>query len=281
MSRRTPGLACAALARCKCLGAVLLGGFGCFGTPTPLAPGLSGSVGWPHHGVQTGAIELPDAGDGFVRYRNEGGYYWGQPALVHGIEEAARQVNTAFPGGAPLVVGDLSAQYGGKISRHQSHRTGRDVDLLWYVTTADGTSIRNSSFVPLRDAGFAKLPGKGPVRLDVARQWMLIRSLLGSEHFEVQWLYSSAAVEAMVLDYAVAQSEDPELVQRARDVMLQPPESLPHDDHLHLRIACSPEASIQGCEGGGPHWSWLTPSPELAADNEGVELLELLEAGGG
>lgn len=262
-------------------GAVLLGGLACFGTPTPLAPGLSGSVGWPHHGVQTGAIELPDGGDGFVRYRSEGGYYWGQPALVHGIEAAAREVLDAFPGSEPLVVGDLSARYGGKISRHQSHRTGRDVDLLWYVTTADGTPVRNPYFIPLRDTGLTKLPRQGQVRLDVAREWTLIRALITSEHFEVQWLYSSVAVEAMVLDYAAAQGEAPELVQRSRDVMLQPPESLPHDDHLHLRIACSPEASVQGCEGGGPHWGWLRPPPALAADDEGVEMLELLQEDGG
>jgi penicillin-insensitive murein endopeptidase len=154
------------------------------------------------------------------------------------------------------------------------------VDLLWYVTAADGSPVRNTSFIPLSDTGLSKLPGKGYVRLDVAREWTLIRSLFASEHFEVQWLYASVAVEAMLLDYAVAQSEDAELVQRAQDVMLQPPESLPHDDHLHLRIACSPEASVQGCEGGGPHWSWLAPSPALAADDEGVELLELLAEGG-
>jgi len=34
---------------------------------------------------------------------------------------------------------------------------------------------------------------------------------------------------------------------------------------LHLRIACSPDASVQGCEGGGPYWSWLPPPSELQA----------------
>ncbi len=242
---------------------------GCFGTPTPLAPGLAGSVGWPHHGVQTGAIELPESGEGFVRYRSQGENYWGQPALVNGIQDAAGQVQRAFPSGAPLLVGDLSARRGGKISRHYSHRSGRDVDLLWYVTTPEGVSIRNPSFVQLSADGLARVPGSGRyVRLDVPRQWLLIKALLTSTHLEVQWLYSSSVVEALVIDYAIAKGDDPIMIYRAQTVMLEPADSLPHDDHLHLRIACSPDASVSGCEGGGPYWSWLSApaEPEAIAD---------------
>ena len=46
--------------------------------------------------------------------------------------------------------------------------------------------------------------------------------------------------------------------------MLQPADSLPHDDHLHLRTACTPEEALVGCEGGGPYWPWLPPLPRLA-----------------
>jgi penicillin-insensitive murein DD-endopeptidase len=270
--------------RCTAFGGALptlslLAGFsGCFGTPTPLAPGLTGSVGLPHHGVQTEAIELPESGDGFARYRNQGGYYWGQPALVNGILEAARRVDLALPGGAPLVVGDLSARYGGKISRHQSHRSGRDVDLLWYVTKPDGTSLRNSSFVHLEGDGMGRLPGRGLVRLDVPREWMLIKALLASDQLMVQWLYSSRVVEELVIEHALAEGEDSELIWRAQNVMMQPLEGLPHDDHLHLRIACPPQTPVQGCEGGGPYWSWLASPSGL----EGSEVdVELLGGGGG
>ena len=248
---------------------------GCFGTPTPLAPGLAGSVGWPHHGVQTGAIELPERGDGFERYRANGEYYWVQPALVRGIQEAAQVVHDTLPGGAPLLIGDISARHGGKISRHQSHRSGRDVDLLWYVTTPDGVSVKNPSFVHLGRDGLARVPGRGGyVRLDVPRQWLLIKSLLSSRTIDVQWLYSSSIVEALVVDYARAKNDDPELIWRAQNVMLEPADSLPHDDHLHLRVACSPEASVQGCEGGGPYWNWLPSRAQLGPlqENE-IELL--------
>jgi penicillin-insensitive murein endopeptidase len=253
--------------------AVLLGS-SCFATPTPLAPGLEGSVGWPHYGVQTGAIELPESGVGFARYRSSGGHYWGQPALVEGIRTAARRVASELPGGPPLIVGDLSAQFGGRIARHQSHRSGRDVDLLWFVTTLDGKPIQNSSFVPLGQRGVGRIPGRGYVRLDADREWRLIRALLLSPHIDVQWLYSSSRVKGLLLEHALAAGDSPELLARAQTVMQEPLDGLPHDDHLHLRIACPPPSRARGCEGGGPDWSVLDPGLSAATTPAALADLE-------
>jgi penicillin-insensitive murein endopeptidase len=244
------------------IGLLQLSQTSCLGTPTPLAPGLAGSVGWPYHGVQTGAVELPASGPGFVRYRKVGGFYWGQPSLVQAVQAAAQRVQEALPGGGPLVIGDLSARGGGRVTRHASHRSGRDVDLLWYMTTPDGAAIGNTHFVQVGADGLGREPDSDAyVRLDVAREWLLIKSLLGSKEIDVQWLFASRAVEALLVDYALARDEDPELIWHAENVLQEPAESLPHDDHLHLRIACSPEASVQGCEAGGPYWSWLPALP--------------------
>jgi penicillin-insensitive murein endopeptidase len=254
----------AVLLRAVSLGAVSLGAGGCFGTPTPLAPGLAGSVGLPHHGVQTGSIELPERGPGFVRYRRAGSFYWAQPALIRAIEAASKRVEEQLPGGAPLVVGDLSAELGGKIPRHNSHRTGRDVDLLWYVQTPDGASIQNPAFVQLGPDGLGRLPDRQRfVRLDVPRQWLLVKALLWSDEVEVQWMFCSSDVEALLVDYALARGEPAEVVFRAQNVLMEPGDSLPHDDHIHLRTACRPDDTVRGCEGGGPYWSWLAPPPEL------------------
>jgi penicillin-insensitive murein endopeptidase len=254
----------------------ILAGPGCFATPTPLAPGLEGSVGWPHHGVQTGAIELPDSGVGFARFRSSGGHYWGQPALVEGIRTAARRVADELPDGPPLIVGDLSAQFGGRIARHQSHRSGRDVDLLWFVTTLDGKPIQNSSFVRLGHRGVGRIPGRAYVRLDAEREWRLIRALLMSPHVDVQWLYSSSLVKGLLLEHARDAGESPELLARAETVMQEPLDGLPHDDHLHLRIACPLPSRARGCEGGGPDWSVLDPAtaPNAATAPAAVTELE-------
>jgi len=101
----------------------------------------------------------------------------------------------------------------------------------------------------------------------VARQWRLIRSLLRSTQIEVQWLFASSAVEALLIQHALATGDDPDLIWRAENVLLEPADSLPHDDHLHLRVACSPDAGVQGCEGGGVSWEWL-PSPPMLTDHD-------------
>jgi len=240
---------------------------GCVGTPSPLAPSFTGSIGVPHGGVQTSAVELPRRGDGFVRYRSSSPHYWANPRLVQAVQTAAATVARQLPGGAPLIVGDLSARYGGKISGHRSHRTGRDADLLFYVTTPAGASLPNPGFVHFESDGLAALEGKsagGFVRLDLERQWLLVRTLVSSEPAAVQLMFISRAIEALLIDYARARGEPLELLWRAETVMLEPLDSTPHDDHIHLRIACTPEEAVYGCDGGGPYWEWLPALPALS-----------------
>jgi penicillin-insensitive murein endopeptidase len=233
---------------------------GCVGVPTPLAPGQQGTVGVPHLGVQTDAVELPARGEGFVRYRPSGSHYWGLPRLVDVIQAAARHVERAAPGGARLVVGDLSARYGGKIQGHNSHRSGRDVDLLYYVTTPSGIPVESRGFVPLDGDTLGFIPETGEyVRLDLAREWELVKFLLTTGDVGVQFLFMSRTLEALLIEYALARGEPLALVHRAQTVLLQPADSTPHHDHLHVRIACTPEEMVRGCSGGGPYWDWLPP----------------------
>ena len=239
---------------------------GCLGTPTPLAPQLGGSVGLPHSGVQTESVELPRTGRGFTRYRPDGVANWGQPHLVQALTRTASQLAEYWGASPPLVLGDLSSKRGGRIPRHKSHRTGRDVDLLWQLTTLDGTPVRNPGFVPIGEDGLGVAPGSGPTyRLDVTRQWRVVRSLMLSEDIDVQWMFCSEPVEALLIEHARARGEADELVWRAETVLQQPADSLPHDDHIHMRIACRPEDTLRGCVGGGPRWEWSPAVPSLAA----------------
>lgn len=257
-----------------------LGALGCISsTPSPLAPALRGSIGAPHDGVVTGAAELPRQGEGYVLLRSKGARF-GNPRLVAAIQGAAREVWRARPGGAPLVVGDLSAPRGGAILGHRSHRTGRDADLLLYALTPDGRPVRSPGFVRVGPDGLGvvdaaegdrRAPGADAdhLRLDVEREWLLVKALVGSPEANVQWLFISRWIEALVIEYARARGEDPELVWQAESVLLQPGDSAPHDDHLHLRVACTPDEAVAGCLGGGPYWSWLPPLPQLVPAGDG------------
>ncbi|MFZ5889757.1 MAG: penicillin-insensitive murein endopeptidase [Myxococcota bacterium] len=250
---------------------------GCVGVPSPLAPGLEGSVGVPHFGSQTAAVQLPVAGKGFVRYRPHGHNYWGLPRLVKLVSEAAAHVARVAPDGAPLLVGDLSARYGGKIPGHNSHRSGRDVDLLLFVTTPAGVPRESPGFVAIDGDGLGFVEGTSEyVRLDVEREWLLIKHLVSAPDASVQFLFLSQKLEALLIDYALARGEPLEVIHRAQTVLMQPTDSTPHDDHIHLRLACAPSEAVSGCSGGGPHWEWF-PESDRAPELDAAELARIAE----
>jgi penicillin-insensitive murein endopeptidase len=218
-------------------------------------------VGLPNHGVLTSSTQLPQAGPGFERYRRTSTHYWGVSRLVEAIEKASAFVEQIAPGGAPLCVGDLSSQYGGKIPNHASHRTGRDVDLLYYVTTVYGRSVKSPGFVNIGSDGLAEgVANRQFLRLDVDRQWLLVRALLTDSEIDLLWMFASRDVEALVLQHARSVGEPADIIWRAEQVLHQPRDSAPHDDHMHVRIACTADEMSEGCEGGGPRWPWFPPA---------------------
>jgi penicillin-insensitive murein DD-endopeptidase len=235
---------------------------GCISAPSPLAPGLFGAVGAPHSGVQTDGAELPPTGKGYVRYRPKGANHFGRSRLVGALEAVSAEMLKDDPLTPPLVIGDLSARQGGKIPGHQSHRTGRDVDLLFYYVTPRGARVPAPGFIRVESDGLALVPDTGELlRFDVEHEWRLVRALLTSPEIGVQFMFVSRTVEALLVDYALARGEPLELVLQAESVLLEPGDSMPHDDHVHLRIACTADEALAGCLGGGPHWEWLAPLP--------------------
>ena len=258
--------------------ALALSAAGCASTPTPLSPGLSGPVGQAAYGVLVGGAILPPRGPGFRRLRPWADTNHGSETLVRVLEEAALRVSPSATD-PPLVVGDMAGPHGGPLEGHHSHRTGRDVDLLFFYTTPGGVPVEAPGFVKVQADGLAFVSrdkgGPGFVRLDTARTWALARALLESSAAPVQWLFVSAEVEALLTEYARARGEPLELIWRAESVMHQPTDSEPHDDHFHLRLACTDDEAVRGCVTGSPRWPWYAEAPALA-DMQGEALARLL-----
>jgi penicillin-insensitive murein endopeptidase len=251
---------------------------GCLSTPSPLAPSFHGTVGAPNRGVRTDAVELPPSGPGFVRFRPHGTHHFGRPRLVAALTRVARELAESDPGAPPLVIGDLSAKYGGKIDRHQSHRTGRDVDILNQYLTPGGARVIAPGFIRVEADGLARNPSDGRIlRLDVEHVWRLVKALVTAPEIGVQFMFASRNVEALLIDYATARGEPLEVVLHAQTVLWQPGDSLTHDDHIHLRIACSVEETLAGCTGGGPYWDWLPPLPAPIPLDDGKLALLIAE----
>ncbi|MBX3248301.1 MAG: penicillin-insensitive murein endopeptidase [Myxococcales bacterium] len=216
--------------------------------------------GWLENGVP-----IADRGEGYIRARPGESTRFGTPAMVSLIERSAAEVARAFPGGAPLRVGDLSAPQGGRHSRHRSHRNGRDVDLIFYATDPAGRAVPGRGFVAYDRHGVGVVPPElreqsGEIlRFDDARNWHLVRTMLLDREVEVQWIFCSHGVKARLLAWAAAHEPDPEALFRAAWILQQPSRGAPHDDHFHVRIACDLDeaaAPFDACRDRGPVWSW-------------------------
>ena len=182
------------------LGGLLLTG-ACGLAPLPRGAESYGST---NDGVLLSATGLALRGDGFVRAKPGDDTRFGTRALVGLLIRSARSVQRAYPGTAPLYVGDLSAPRGGKHGKHGSHRTGRDVDLLFYLTDAAGRSQRGSGFFAFDERGIGYVaestaPVAGLAFFDVERNWALVRALLLDPEAPVQWIFCADGIKARLL----------------------------------------------------------------------------------
>jgi penicillin-insensitive murein endopeptidase len=253
----------------------------CACAPSPLNPAWHGSIGTAARGVLVDGAELPRNHGEELRWLRINDRHWGLPRFTEAIARAARSVARERPGAA-LYAGDLSTpQGGGPLSPHFSHRSGVDADLLFYVTTLDGASIDSPGFVHFGADAIARDESHQRwLRLDVARQWLLVKALVEDPQARIQWIFVSDVVKAILLEWALARSDSIETIRRAQEVMLQPHPGGVHDDHFHVRTACSPDETVAGCEPSGPRRVWLSydlPPPDDRDEDLAIALFQPLE----
>ncbi len=235
---------------------------------SPIPEGAE-SLGFANRGSLVRAVELPVKGPGFQRARVGDGAGFGTARLVGLLARSAAEVARAYPGTAPLYIGDLSDRFGGKHSRHGSHRTGRDVDVLFYLTDAQGRSVRGSGFYAFDERGVgyvreASAPVRGLAFFDAQRNWAFVRSLLLDAEAPVQWIFCANGIKARLLAHARQHEPNTRLLYQASQVLHEPSKGNPHRDHFHIRIACTGEERAHGCQDAGPIWPWLRNQHEKA-----------------
>jgi penicillin-insensitive murein endopeptidase len=229
--------------------------------PPPLAPPGT-SVGGTSEGWLVDGIQLPARAEGLQAYRDADTRY-GTGRLLDVVVETAAFLSGRF-GDAVLWVGDASPRSGGKVSGHHSHRSGRDVDLLFFARTADGSVGRRARFYKFGADGLA-VGVSPPVSLDLERNWALVQHLLETYPTDVQWIFVSTGVKTALLAYALAAGAPLDVVERALSVLHQPSDSTPHDDHFHVRLYCATEDLASGCADVPPIWPWVRRTYDRAS----------------
>jgi penicillin-insensitive murein endopeptidase len=253
-------------------------GAGCAAAPSPLTPHWVGSIGAPSCGVLAAGCQVRSDAPG-LKWLRRNDRHWALPRLAQAIERAAAWVANARPGGV-LSVGDLSSPAGGgPASPHFSHRSGVDADLLFYVSTLDGKPIESPGFVHFGADGLAEDPERHRwVRFDVEREWLLIKTLVEDPSARIQWIFVSDVVKAQLMQWARARGDFQETTFRAQTVMVQPSRGGVHDDHIHVRTACSPDDMVAGCEPMGPRRPWLDYDVPLPDDRDEDLAMALFES---
>ena len=176
---------------------------------------------------------------------------YGTEELVTLIMHGGAEVNRQIPGSPPLVVCNMSREGGGDIAWSRSHNSGRDADLAFFALL-NGKPVEAPSLL-----SFGSNLKAGAYTFDVPRNWALARGLLTHPTVQVQWLFISTPLREALLEYARAQGEPEELLAKAEEVLWQPTDSSPHNDHFHLRIYCPKQDRLDGCRDTGPTRAWV------------------------
>jgi penicillin-insensitive murein endopeptidase len=214
------------------------------------APVDSVSIGLVNRGALSDARELPVEGSGYVvpePWRSRGLRY-GTDELVRLVTRAAARVAREQPGGQ-LAVADLSKEHGGTAANHRSHQSGRDVDLVFYALSRDGSPLAPDGRMPGYSPDGRASERRGRERyFDLPRNWALVRALLEDREATVIHIFVSRRVRSWLLAYAQVSGEPAALVERASHILSRPTDVGGHNDHMHVRIACgSDDVTLGGC----------------------------------
>ena len=190
------------------------------------------SIGAPNKGRLQGGVKLKSSRSLKVR---EHAQAWALPALAKLLQRAAGKVAKHHPRSV-MLVGDLSQKSGGALTGHNSHQSGRDADVAFYVANSKGQPAAMKRFIAFDGTG--KSAQVTWAQFDDARNWSLVEALLTDKDTTVRYIFVSNPLRARMLAYAKKEKVAKDLLARAETTLMSPRDADVHDDHFHVRIAC-------------------------------------------
>jgi murein endopeptidase len=176
------------------------------------------SVGFAEAGRLINGVQVPK-GEAWDLIVPE--YAWGTQETVDALTQVATVLHRDFPQAAPLRINHIGKKEGGSLRPHQSHQSGRDVDLGFFYKPG---------------VVLSRITARREDLLEVAPNWFLLRALVTSS--DVQLVLVDRRVQKLLYEYALAIGEDQAWLDRlfhaGADSLVQ--HSRGHRDHFHVRF---------------------------------------------
>lgn len=216
----------------------------------------SASIGTTSDGYLVGGIPLPQHPHLQVLPTQAArDLAYGSKHLIDSLVFAADAVAKKYPGTVTFL-GNIGRRSGGDIPYSVSHNTGRDVDIAFVATNPFGWQTRPQTLLHF-NADLQSVEHFGFYRFDVARNAALTVALFSSPHTQVQHLFMADPLKRHLMAYWKKTKLNPTLLANLDEAISQPSDSAAHDDHLHLRVACSAEDLCHGCVHTGRARPWM------------------------
>ena len=186
----------------------------------------SESIGAASQGRLREGRLMPKRGVGFLRKNDKAA--WGTDETVALLTWAADDLTRRYPGTVALVVGDLSAEEGGRLRPHLSHQSGRDADVGYYF-------VGNRRLTHFRTANRDDL--------DAEKTWTLLELLMSTG--QVQYLFIDRKLHKPLFRQALAMGWTEDEARRIFEAPIGPAKRsgvirhVPgHKHHIHIRFRC-------------------------------------------
>ncbi len=148
---------------------------------------------------------------------------WGTSETLAALQVAVDTVHELFPDTPPIGIGDISGSLGGRLHRHETHQSGRDVDVGYYYKPGLG------SWFALGTAA----------NMDLPRNWALVRALL--VRTDVEAILLDRRIQRLLYQYALSISEDKDWLDHVFQFVRGSSSAIirhwpNHSTHYHVRF---------------------------------------------
>ncbi|MFT4703171.1 MAG: penicillin-insensitive murein endopeptidase [Bradymonadia bacterium] len=219
-------------------------------SPARYVPGTV-SLGTTSTGRLAGEAHLPlDGVNHYVMAEHQArATHYATEELISAILDAGDHFAREYPG-ERLAIGNMSEREGGDIYWSRSHNSGRDVDIAFPFVDDRNLAFTTQNLIAVGRDGTAR-DGSG-LQMDFERAWRIVEGLLVTRAGDVQWIFVYRPLKREILAAAERAGASPELLAIAEQVLHQPGDSAPHNDHFHVRLFCSRDDVLEGCIDAGP-----------------------------